>query len=293
MDNIKFVVEEADALEGSPYKDYDVSVYLNDKKLPHNTFNAAKVLPIYKYHFVEFDLFTCGCGVAGCAGFHSPVTHTIKDGIVTWTFPKEDDYKTDKKVYQFKEKEVTKAFKDLIKSMSDLEKENIIHTTLVRDEAMYGYQEEGDTDFVRFEVTSSLKDSIKWYANRYQGEQNFNDMLKQTYPDLVNKSFKYTYHGVEGKEEYELSSLVCRLINQYPRKAKEKAFLEKCQLAVQAIVDFTNGDVTEFKNLAHQSFEDHNMDSQYLISWDFPEVNDENHKFDFEQVKLFMKEKSI
>lgn len=286
MDNIKFVVEEIYELEGSEFKSYEVAVYLNDKKLPHSIFNASEVLPIYKYHFVEFDLFTCSCGVAGCAGFQSPVTQTIQNEVVTWKFPEENDYTTDKKVYEFSKVEYQKEFEKLIAHMVALEKENIIHNTLVRDEAMYGYNEEEDSDRPRYEVSTTLKESMKWYEGRYQGEQNFNDMLKQTFPELMDKKFQYTYNGVEGRYSHDLGSVVCRLLNQYPRKAKETAFLNKSKVAVKAIVDLSNGNNKGVKKLANNSYEKHGMSSDSLVSWDFPEMSKDDFVFDFEKVGL-------
>lgn len=286
MDQIKFVVEEPTPLEGVDFKRYDVSVYLNDKKLPHTLFNAVEVLPVYKYHLAEFDMFTCSCGIAGCAGFQSPVVQKVKGSIVTWTFPEGKDYTTDKKIYQFEQSQFKEVFEKLTKEMFALEKQKINHDTLIRDESMYiGYDETLDENQVRYEA-SQLKEAMKWYDNRYQGNQNFNDMLEEKFPDLVSKEFRYVYEGEEGKYPYKLGDVVCRLLNEYPRRAKEKAYLQKCKVAVNAIIEMLAGNNKKFKKLAHNSYEKHDMSSHSLINWDF-NVKEEN--FDFEKVALILK----
>lgn len=282
MDQIKFVIEEPTTLEGVDFKRYDVAVCLNEKKLPHNLFNVAEVLPVYKYHFAEFDMFTCSCGVAGCAGFQTPVVQTVKDGIVTWTFPEGNEYKTDKKVYQFDQKQFKEVFSQLNKDMFALEKQKIIHDTFIRDESMYGGYEENQ---VRYEATP-MKESLKWFENRYQGIQNFNDMLEEKYPDLVNKDFRYTYETEESKYPYSLGEVVGRLLNKFPSRAKEKAYLQSCEVAVEAIIEMLAGNNKKFKKMSHNSYEKNDMSSHYLISWDMS-VKEED--FDFEKLGLIVK----
>lgn len=284
MDKINFLVGETCDLEGVQFKSYDVTVHLNDVKMPHNIFNASAVLPVSVYHQVEFDLFTCSCGVAGCAGFQSYIVQSAKDGIVTWTFPKSDDYVTDKKVYQFEEIEFKETFTRLIEQMLDLEKQGIYHNTLIRDESMYGYDDEESTN-VSYEVTETLKNSMDWFDNRYHGTQNFQEMLKKSFPEMLEKTFKYSYDGVEGKTKYALGDIVCNLLNQYPAKAKEVAFLKKAKLAAQAIVGFMAGERIAFQKFSHDSYEKHNMSSNSLIHWDFHEIKEE--EFDFEKINLF------
>lgn len=285
MDNINFVIEEAYDLEGVKFKAYDVSVYLNDVKMPHTIFNASEVLPISMYKKVEFDLFTCSCGVAGCAGFQSPIVQSLKEGIVMWNFPESNDYTTDKKSYSFEEKQFKETFANLTSNMYKLEKNKIYHTTMVRDESMYGYNENEVENKISYKAETKLKEETKWYHNRYKGKQNFQEMMDKNYPELMKMKFKYTYDGVEGKNFYELSDIVCRLLNHYPSKDKEVVFLRNAQLAVKAILNFMNGDILDFKKIAHSSYEKHEMSSQSLIEWDFNDIKEEN--FNFEKLGLF------
>lgn len=285
MDKIKFIVEEGVDVKES-LKEYDISVYLNDVKMPHNIFNASEVLPVSNYHTASFDLFTCGCGVAGCAGFHNPVVQKIKNNIVTWKFPDSNDYTTDKKEYQFDEKEFKESFTKLINKMLELESLNAHHSSMLKNEAMYGSYDEESGDPL-YEI-SKIQDSLDWYNNRYTGEQNFQDMLEKNYPELVTKTFKYTYECEIGEHDYNLGDIVCRLLNQYPMKAKEAAYLKKCKLAVNAIISFLNGEKESFQKIAESNYEKYDMSSHSIFYWDFRELKEED--FDFSKAGLIIKE---
>lgn len=287
MDQIKFVVEEPKVLEGVDFKRYDVSVYLNEKRLPHNLFNAVEVLSVYKYRFAEFDMFTCSCGVAGCAGFQTPVIHEVSNEIVTWTFPSGNDYKTEKKVYHFDKQQFNNAFIELNKEMLSLEKKKIIHDTLIRDESIYLSLEEDTEDVPKYEIGMKIKEALKWYENRYEGVQEFKDLLNTKYPEWVKKDFYYTYEGKESKYTYKLSEIVCRLLNEYPKRPNEKKFLKNCEIAVEAILEMLSGNNKKFKELSYESYEKHDMSSHSLISWDI-DVSEED--FDFEKIGLVVKD---
>lgn len=283
MDEIKFIIEEGVEVKES-LKEYEISVYLNNVKMPHNIFNASEVLPVSNYHTASFDLFTCGCGVAGCAGFHSPVVQKIKNKIVTWKFPESNDYQTEKKEYHFDEKEFKETFTKLINKMLELESINSHHSSMLRNESIYVevVQNSGNN---LYEI-SKIKESLDWYNNLYSGEQNFNDMLEKNYPELVTKTFKYTYECEIGKEDYNLGDIVCRILNQYPKKAKESAYLKKCKVAVDAIILFLNGNSDSFKKIAEDSYEKHNMNSYLIFEWDFRELKEED--FDWSKVGLII-----
>jgi hypothetical protein len=49
-------------------------------------FDALQVL-IVGAQAAELDIFTCGCGVAGCAGIHDECQITVDEANVTWSLP--------------------------------------------------------------------------------------------------------------------------------------------------------------------------------------------------------------
>lgn len=277
MDQIKFIIEEAKALKTVDFKSYDVSVYLNDKKMPHTIFNAPAVLPLHRVNDAQFDLFTCSCGAAGCAGFQSPVKQTKGDGVFIWNFPESNDYTTEKKVYVFADKAFKKAFTELNKQMNKLEKQNIFHYTCIRDNTSYGYKEEDGVPL--FETESYLKDYVNNYYNSYKGTENFEAMLKAVFPDLIDKKFKFTYEGQLGYYVYDLGDVVCRVMNDYPSKAIENRFLNKALVTMDSVLEILGGNNQLMKKMAEKNYAEVELTSHSMISQDF-KVKEEDFNFD-------------
>ncbi|MBC8738586.1 hypothetical protein F6X40_17650 [Paraburkholderia sp. UCT31] len=50
-------------------------------------FDAATVLALRATPSPNFFPFTCGCGVPGCIGIHTPAVMVVESDTVTWTFP--------------------------------------------------------------------------------------------------------------------------------------------------------------------------------------------------------------
>lgn len=92
---------------------FDRVVFLNNIALPFDLFNLTYLSFMYKDDADTFDLFTCSCGDAGCAGFYRPINHKRTDTIVEWIFPVEDYYKTEKLIYEFNVIDFDIAFSDL------------------------------------------------------------------------------------------------------------------------------------------------------------------------------------
>lgn len=278
MDKIKFIIEEEKSLKTVDFKTYDVSVYLNDKKMPHNIFNAPGVLPLYKVNEAEFDLFTCTCGAgAGCAGFQSSVKQTKGDGVFVWTFPERNDYTTDKKVYIFAEKAFKQALSQLNKTMQKMEKDNLFPYTSINSNEMYGYKEEDGEPL--FEITESLKDSVNYYYNSYKGNENFEAMLKAFFPDLTDKKFKFTYEDQLGYYLYDLGDVVCRVMNDYPSKARENRFLNKALVTMDSVLEILGGNNKVMKKMAEKNYAKVELTSHSMISQDF-KVKEEDFNFD-------------
>lgn len=89
------VVETEDD-EGRKVPVAEVTPLVNGKPvLPHSNsrpFDALAVLQ-RRDDRGEFDLYTCSCGVAGCAGIFEPVRLLSENGDVTWALP-EEPYRT-------------------------------------------------------------------------------------------------------------------------------------------------------------------------------------------------------
>lgn len=281
MDTIKFEIVQAKNFEEQKlsFETYGVSVFLNEKKMPHTFFNSTSVLSAVRQKFAEFDLFTCTCGVAGCAGFLVEIIHSVKDSIVEWEFPEKDYYITDKKVYHFVKKDFNDSFSNLYDKMLELEKENIIHENLVCFDYIY------DADDADNYVIMDLKESMNFLLNHYENEAKFDCMLKETFPTIWNKNFKYTYEGKTGEELISLSHLAIRLLNSRVGLNYSSFYFSKFKLAVKAILEFSKGDRHLFDYLVHRAFEKDGMTTYDLVYSQF-EMPEED--FDIKKLGLIM-----
>lgn len=282
MDKIKFTITEPTLIEGTKLKCYDIKVILNNKELPHSIFNATEVVSAYEFKNVEFDLFTCSCGVAGCAGFHDYVVHKRSIGKVTWTFPKEDYYKTEQKIYTFNQEQFDSEFKDLKNKMLSLEKSGVHHETMLSDERQF---EEQDSNAELIAV--ELQKNLAWWNNRYTAEANFDDFLLNNFPKEVQKKFSWVYDGEKSKEIHDFASIVKRLLNEYPKNAKEPNYLKKVKKSGTALAQFLNNEKKNFVSLANKSYIINGLTPYCIIEFDFrghQSLNEES--FDIEKLSL-------
>ena len=288
MDKIRLQISEIDTLEKTSYKSYEVEIFLNEKTLGSSLFNAAEVLSAVKFDFTEFDLFTCSCGVPGCAGYHSPVTQQKTKNIVKWTFPSENYYSTEKLIYEFNRKEFELIFKSLTKRMIELENDNVHHYSLLRDESSYvGFDEEKGEE--SYSLKDSLKKSVKWYDRRFKSEENFNILLNSVAPDLMNKSFVIEYDGVKGENGYTLHSVICRSMNQFPQKVKEPFFWAKAKLTIKAVREALTGNNKLLVKIIHNANAKFDDNGFHLVSYDFHgKLTEEN--FDLTKLRYVIKE---
>lgn len=282
MDTIKFKLTEPTLIEGSNLKCYDVKVILNGQQLPHSIFNAAEALSVYEFKSAEFDLFTCSCGVAGCAGFHDYVLHKKSIGEVIWTFPQEDYYKTDQKVYTFKQEQFDFEFKALKEKMLSLEKERVHHETMLSDEGLYE-EENSKAVMTAFE----LQKSLDWWNNLRTADANFNEFLLKNFPQEVQTTFSWVYDGEKSKESHDFASIVKRLLNKYPKNAKEPNYLKKVKKSGTALVQLLKNNDKDFKSLANKSYSVNGLTPYCIIEFDFrnhPSLTEDN--FNIEKLNL-------
>ncbi len=77
--------------EGTPYVQVEVRPLLDGRSFftgTHYLFDAVGILAIGVQN-AQTDIFTCGCGVAGCAGIHEDCELTVDETTMTWRFPAE------------------------------------------------------------------------------------------------------------------------------------------------------------------------------------------------------------
>lgn len=263
-------------IESSSLKGFAIDVYLNDKRLAHSIFNAEQVIPASSFNFAEFDLCTCSCGVPGCAGFHYQVVQNKTEKTVVWTFPETDDYKTDKKIYQFESKSFTQEFEVLMKNILKLESEGVYYETVINAQSI----EDQDEPVSNVE---SIAKSINWYKEDFQAIEDQHSMLLNEFPEMFSQNFYFVYKGEQSKHEFTLKSLIGKILNQYPYKVSA-FYLAKCKLTVRAINEALAGNNALFYNLAKRGYIHCDPNAYTMVEWSFDNLKEEG--FDLNKLSI-------
>lgn len=230
MDDIKFKVQkEKDG------KFFNVLLFLNGEKLSNHIFNTFDILPLLNLTEEEFDLYTCTCGVPGCAGFHDPVLHKSNEKYVFWIFS--DDYAVEKKLYMFNKKLFNKKLSELIDKVNELENNNIF--SMCSYDSIEMSEQEPLTNTV----------SVLEYIKEKEKRSLFNQKIK-TIIDGNMPFFNYVVLDFNGfKAKYKKEEFVLMVLNggvHYTSSVKEKAkFIKSLDNSCEIIMDFLFNKRTE------------------------------------------------
>jgi hypothetical protein len=82
VDSIAFLTFPR-AHSGRPH--IDTQIVVNGTPLREGLIDVAALIGLAPIPVARFFLYTCGCGSAGCAGFHEPLIQRRVDGTVVWT----------------------------------------------------------------------------------------------------------------------------------------------------------------------------------------------------------------
>jgi hypothetical protein len=86
---VDLVDDSSEEGTGLPYRLLEARPLIDGVALLNGyVFDVAPLIG-YGLRDVDIDLYTCGCGVAGCAGIHDEVQLRVSAASVTWTFPEE------------------------------------------------------------------------------------------------------------------------------------------------------------------------------------------------------------
>lgn len=72
--------------EGRPYRSIEVQPFINGQRFCVSLFDAVLLLSAHLQP-QTLDIFTCSCGVAGCAGIFEEAELVVTDQSVAWHFP--------------------------------------------------------------------------------------------------------------------------------------------------------------------------------------------------------------
>lgn len=223
MDDIKFKIQkEKDG------KFFNVLLFLNGEKISNHIFNTFGVLPLMKLNDEEFDLYTCTCGVPGCAGFHEPILHKTNKNKVFWYFS--DDYNVEKKLYIFNKSLFNRKILELTNKVAELEKQNIF--------SMCSY------DSISMDANNELKNDFCMFE--YIKEKEDEGRIKEQFKKIIDENmpfFQYvniSYNGFTAK--YKKEELILMILNEsfrYKKSIQKKnKFFKDVANCCEAVMEF-------------------------------------------------------
>lgn len=273
MDTIQFEITDIRAIKDSAIKSCEVAMLFNGQPIPDGLFNAAEVIAASHFNIAEFDLFTCTCGVPGCAGYHSRVKQAKENGVVSWEIPEE--YRTDKQEYLFDSEQFSEAFKSLFSRLEELERDKIYVSSNFRSVI-----DDEDIDPV------SIRKGVDWLMDQFQADENLNVTLKNFKPDLYGKEFFVRYGDEVCRFKTDLHYLVCGIMNQYPRAAKDNFYLAKAKLAAKAVDNLIAGDNLLFKKIVSRGYKNNGLSAFNFIDRYIYSIKEE--AFDIDKIGLIV-----
>lgn len=275
MDSIRFTITRPNKDNPLEVNCYEIDLYLNGVKLK-GLFNLTEVLSASKFNFAEFDLFTCSCGDAGCAGYHDTIMQTTEPNLVTWTFPAQDYYKTEELlgnlVFRFDKNKFLSEFANLYTDVLELQTKNIFHESLLQ------YKSESIIDLV---------DIVKEYDNVNKNINDTIECLNLIAPHLKNETFHLSYDGLKGVYSYSLYSAVGTISNTWSGNITNNFYKAKLKLIVKSIENSLKGDnILMLKIIANAAKKIQVTPYHFIIKLDFPRVKNDSN---FNIKKLFLK----
>lgn len=281
MDTIKFIITEPSEVKNTQYQSCDIVVQFNQEELPHAFFNVNQVIASSKIDFVEFDLFTCSCGEPGCAGFQSPVFQKKNEQTVVWEFPKEDMYKTHKKVYEFDKEQFEAEFSKLFNELTKLEANNIF---VACNFDHMGYEEQ-DLGFEP-QPPICIEEGTEWWTSRLLAESKAHSIISNIVGDSFSDDFIVKYDGKEPKYKTSAYYLIGSLLNDFPKNTSDESYYEKLKETSVALFKAINGSNSDIHNIIIKSYSENELEPKdFIVRW-FWEFEENPQSFDINKVSF-------
>lgn len=218
-------------------KTFNVLVEIDGEVMCESDFGATAPVVASKFSEVEFDLYTCSCGIAGCAGYFDDIYQTRSDSHVTWKLrgKTSEQFKTETLV--FDRNQFDEAFETLRKDIFDLETQGY-HFVCVLDSFYDGESESHQRE------PGVLKDYYEHALKWFREEAFQRSVVKATQPELFEKAFFYSYKDEKSSYEVPFADLVKYFICNWSRDplgtkkrkaAAEDALQESCNALAHAI----------------------------------------------------------
>lgn len=151
---------------------FDVDVVIDNQRMK-GLLDLPSVLNLARLELCRFDLFTCSCGIAGCAGYHETVVmKKTHDGIVRMEIP---DYYPVYGIFYFDQKDFDYKLGLLGAMAYGLESKNVYHNSLLTP----GYEEPSQY----LDLRATVDKYHKYYLEQQRTNTDWNVYYKDTEND--------------------------------------------------------------------------------------------------------------
>lgn len=148
MKNLDTIEINLSIVEDEDYRGVDTQIILNGKEIKHFSdytsflFRSKDCAPLWEGdkqgEYSSFEVFTCSCGISGCAGIWDGIHTKHRKRTVEWRIPKDMGYTfLDKSFYSFSvenyESEIAKVWKWLCEHKDEVLKEEFCSDITIGD----------------------------------------------------------------------------------------------------------------------------------------------------------------
>ena len=235
-------------------KFFDVAVKINNEFLESSVCNVWAMVAAGLVGFAEFDLFTCTCGVSGCAGYHDPVKQSKTENNVMWLFS--EDYKIQEKFHAFERKDFEEKIINLKKEVFTLYKAGY--------EDMSSYDYPSDEGWVEKEFEKHFNDHVQHLLFK----EKFQKICKKEMPFINGLIIGY---GDYKSEIISPEGLVKMILNGGFYKTEESMFFWGKVLKICEAINLWvfNGDGSQIEYWDKRSYRSVNEGLDFDIKLNF------------------------
>ncbi len=287
MDTIKLQISEDKPKDNQKsINTINVTIFLNDESMS-SLVDITSLLGAYTVEKADFNLYTCSCGIPECGGFFELVKHEKDKNTITWTLPEEEIYTFSKKTFVFDKKLFQKEVNQFIDSVLEYEKKGIyLEQHLNETCPSYLYEDNKDEEKIKEEQLKILKKSnflhiIKKSKKYYLIQQKFNNTISKNFIDYLDKKIYIKYANKQSDVEYNFGSLICRLLNEFPRVSVKNEYYFQVQQAGFELIKFFNKEDNSIKEILENNYQNNGLKSNSFLPYDFFIDQDDSEDKDF------------
>jgi Zn-finger domain-containing protein len=156
IDTVVTIEKAVDVFDNTPFKIFDIGLIINGVNY-HVKVAASQIFAVKRS--CKAEIFTCSCGVAGCAGIFEMVEVKVRKHTIEWRLPVDSGYGfLPKRFYSFSRKEYLAMLEETRQELVELSQQTnpVIHIQFAMSES--------DDCQLKYNLKQyQLKEQYSWY----------------------------------------------------------------------------------------------------------------------------------